>query len=854
MTWKRLFETDAKRMTEDPRGIGFALPHIVVTAPPISMTYRPPGGGNTTTRQVGDRRQHAEGLLAQLEAANVASRAAATDLPGEAKPDGMILAFEAWPGFELALESLDLRGSGIELVVVQPGSDNPPRSEMACVFVPYEHTDEFVRRLQEFADQDTKKGHPKNQGLVANIASIRLAVLEALWTDSTPFPDRTDSIWWELWLRNTPDSLAALDQVAATLNWSKAAHVIAFPDRVVTAVRTDAAGLSRALGSRLPIAEIRRARLAQSPAELRLDQQRVLVSDLAGRVIPCGEGGPVVCLLDTGAYRHSLLAASLGAGDMHHVVGLDDFDQRGHGTKMAGLALYADLTESLTSLDSVVLEHRLESVKIFPDPGAPPNLEDTYGFVTASGTDVAEQAHPDRRRAFCMAVTDGETDGRPTLWSATVDALAFGTDVERTEQGLKLLTEPMPEKGRLFVLSAGNVYPEDYRRDYLDVCDTRVVQDPSQSWNALTVGGYTDLTDVPAGPDFAGYSALASSGELSPFSRTSRLFASRWPIKPEIVLEAGNLLISSSQHPSIYEHDVVSLVTTSLEEQDGRTPLGTISMTSAATAQAARLAAVASARYPSFWPETIRGLLVHAAEWTDPMLAEVMNARGKTERTELLRRYGYGVPTEERVLRSASNAVTMICQGSIQPYERHGGRTTANEIRIHDLPWPRRELLDLHDTEVRIRVTLSYFIEPNPSSRTWKRRYAYRSHGLRFDVRKAGETNDQFRQRVSQQSVEEDSDATGEAGQDHEWLIGAKARNLGSLHSDVYSTTAAELADSGAIGVFPVGGWWKNGTRHDRAQRSVRYALLVSLMTPRTDIDLYTPIAVQIGIPVEIEG
>jgi hypothetical protein len=158
---------------------------------------------------------------------------------------------------------------------------------------------------------------------------------------------------------------------------------------------------------------------------------------------------------------------------MHHVAGTDAFDQLGHGTKMAGLALYADLTESLTSPDPVIFEHRLESVKIFPDPGAPPNPEDTYGFVTASATEVTEQAHPDRRRAFCMAITDGETDGRPTLWSATVDALAFGTDVERTDKGLELLTEPMPEKSRLFVLSAGNVYPEDYRREYLDACDTR---------------------------------------------------------------------------------------------------------------------------------------------------------------------------------------------------------------------------------------------------------------------------------------------------------------------------------------------------------------------------------------------
>ncbi len=50
--------------------------------------------------------------------------------------------------------------------------------------------------------------------------------------------------------------------------------------------------------------------------------------------------------------------------------------------------------------------------------------------------------------------------------------------------------------------------------------------------------------------------------------------------------------------------------------------------TSAATAQAARLAAIVQAEYPNLWPETARALIVHSAEWTQAMRSE---AESETE-------------------------------------------------------------------------------------------------------------------------------------------------------------------------------------------------------------------------------
>lgn len=75
--------------------------------------------------------------------------------------------------------------------------------------------------------------------------------------------------------------------------------------------------------------------------------------------------------------------------------------------------------------------------------------------------------------------------------------------------------------------------------------------------------------------------------------------------------------------------------------------------------------------------------------------------------------------------------LTLILQGHIRPFRN--GRM--GEMHLYELPWPKDVLLDLGSAQVRLRVTLSYYIEPNPGRRGWRQRYRYPSHGLRFDVK-----------------------------------------------------------------------------------------------------------------------
>ncbi|MFJ2777334.1 S8 family serine peptidase [Kitasatospora sp. NPDC087315] len=371
------------------------------------------------------------------------------------------------------------------------------------------------------------------------------------------------------------------------------------------------------------------------------------------------------------------------------------------------------------------------------------------------------------------------------------------------------------------------------------------------------MGAYTERDDVPTDPSFQGYRPVAASGQLSPHSRTSVQFPEAAPIKPDIVMEGGNLLIDADL-TQVTGHDVVQLTTT--DRRDLGRHLTTVHATSPATAQAARLAALAYARYPGLRPEAIRGLLVHEAEWTPVMLEGLYNRNGRRKGSAgnlartLLRRYGWGVPTEERVLASTANAVTLIVQNSLVPFRRDDGAVHLGELKLHELPWPREQLLDLDAAEVRLRVTLSYFVEPNPGRRGMLGQHTYASHRLRFALKGPTETVAAFERRIAQHAQAEDDSRTRiqPFDTDRDWLIGQTNRDRGSLHADIWRGTARDLADCGVLAVFPAGGWWKYHNSSDRVGRPVPYALLVSLSTSEVTADLYTPTAVQLGVPVPV--
>lgn len=830
------------------------LSHLLVTGRAGDRGFSGRGRG-PEARPVADRRRHGEGRLGELKGSfeDVDHHRDLLDLEN-LKADGSVICLEGHsPEYLLKLDSLEQRTRGGEpkwlLLSVAPEHEGQP--ELATVWVNDRHREAFLKLFQDYLENDSQGGKPKNNELVANIGRIRATVLSDLWQSDgePPFGRRT---WWEIWLRPNESGSVLLRRYATKHRIRVLERELRFSSRVIMWVEAEWAQLGPLPFTSVPIAEIRRPSFVDTIEDLTQDEQAEYIEDLASRIVPADSTAPAVCHLDSGVARtHLLLRDSLAPEDLHTVVGATGFDQHGHGTRMAGLALFGgNLDALLLGSREAVLGHRLESVRILPVAGERPHDPMAYGDVTAQAASIPEIT-AQRRRVFCMPVSsrsDTElTPGQPTLWSATVDALACGTDVIRSSNGVELLSKPRHDASRLLLVSTGNVGHRDIK-GHLDHSDTSSIEDPGQAWNAVTVGACTDMQAVPMKPEYLGWRPVAEVGDLSPHSRTSLLFDPKhWPIKPDIVMEGGNWL-----------HDGGSMVETSLPCLSLRTTgegndlaVASANATSAATAQAARLAAMVMAEYPEYWPETVRAILVHSAEWTPRMRQVIDEARrtGNLKQQQLmLRRYGWGVPNEERVLHSSAQAVTLVVQDQFTPFT--GPDFKVPILRLHSLPWPRHVLRDLGGTKVDLRITLSYFIEPSPSRRGWRKKFSYASHGLRFKLQDPLETEEQFIRRVNKEAWFEDEQRP--SGSRVKWLIGEKQRTVGSLHQDVWETTGAELATTGLVAVHPVGGWWKHNRNSDRRDSPVRYSLVLSLRTPDTQADLYTPIQLQLTTPVAV--
>ena len=851
----------------EQRNKHFLLQHVTVTEP-----FAARGGGKRLEPPNRDRVSHSAALLGQLEEVKTVAESAldAQKEAGMSEGLGLQVEFESFPGIELAFQSLAREASGIELLNVRldNADDENPRT-LATVFVPDGKLVHFEGLIKNYLEEKRDRlGRARdNRRLINAIQQIRAASLRALWTDTEEFPTADEGhFWWEVWLpvrgdrqsvisafRDRVDAIAeGLPSVGpsegtpqepiADLTMRASLGELYFPERSVMLVYASVNQLEQSIFVLNSIAELRRAQNAVEFFDsLPLDEQSEWIENLLARSMYPADGDevPHVCLLDTGVNRgHALIGPALAACDMHTVEpGWGTADAVGHGTQMAGLALAGDLHELLASSGPIQFSHRLESVKLLDENGSTGSDPLHHGYLTVEAVSRPEVIDPTRSRVFGMAITsrDNRDRGRPSAWSAALDSLA----ADAHGQG---------DSRRLMIISGGNVCDPAAWLTYPASNDTDGIHDPAQAWNALTIGAYTDLVKITE-PDAVDYAAIASEGALSPFSTTSVTWQQRWPLKPDVVFEGGNAAESTVGAIPIGS---LSLLTSHHQPNDRL--FTTINATSAATALASRFAAQVMAEYPHLWPETIRALVVHSAEWTDAMLSSISPPHGsgsKVEYGRLIRRCGFGVPNLDRALWSVANSLTMVIEESLHPFRRVQSRDPVlRDMHLHQLPWPRDVLESLGETQVEMRVTLAYFIEPNPSHRGATSRYRYESHGLRFDVKRPSESVSDFRTRINAAAKDEES-GIPQSESDTAWLIGKQQRHKGSLHGDIWRGSAADLASRGYIAVFPTSGWWKTRLFLEMYDQPARYALVVSISAPETDVDLYAEVASRISAVVE---
>ena len=185
----------------------------------------------------------------------------------------------------------------------------------------------------------------------------------------------------------------------------------------------------------------------------------------------------------------------------------------------------------LESNDPVEVNHRLESSKIINSSEYVPASKqplDLYAEYAQQAVYQAEIPDTIRKRLFQLAITTIESwdKGRPSSWSAALDMLAFDSD--------------NGNKPRLFIVSAGNANISTIGAKYPELNKEQEIRDPAQSWNALTVGAYTEKDMLSPEEMLDESIPTALHGELSPYSTTSCPWDRESPYKPDIVMEGGN--------------------------------------------------------------------------------------------------------------------------------------------------------------------------------------------------------------------------------------------------------------------------------------------------------------------------
>ncbi len=759
--------------------------------------------------------------------------------------EGTYIEFKGKAGYDLVYSSLEDQRAGIRLLNVRDITIGDEVQQAATVYVPHGKEHKFAQKLEDYRTRLNSDSKPPHDRLFRSIEDLHIANLQSMWTDKPElFP--TEAItWYEVWIRTLISEDKGKEQCENFICSLRETGVetksefLLFHERAVILVKGNLSTLSEMIKRFDFLAEFRSA---STPASFWCSEstksQTEWVQDLLQRMIVEQEHDVLVCVLDTGINNgHPLLKPLIPDSNcLTSIPGSGTHDYNGHGTQMAGIIEFDNLEEKLVSSNPVIISNRLCSIKILPDTGG--NAPDMYGPITEQSVYRAEVSFPNERKLYCMAITASNSDdGLPSSWSGAIDQLAYNDGINP----------------RILIVSAGNIHYEPLNypiwRNYPSGNALRPIQDPAQSWNALTIGAYTEKIALG---ECQQYGRVASVGELSPYSTTSVNWPSSSPIKPEIVFEGSNLFSTNDPNYPFTPGEELESLTTNASFQ--RKPFVSFSATSLASAIATSKVSRLMQKYPSLWPESIRALMVHSAEWTEGMKRQ-FPATTKSELRVRLRNVGYGVPDENRLFNSMDNALTMISQGRLQPYIKEATAPKMNEMHIIELPWPSEVLQDLGESMAKIKITLSYFIDPGPGRIGWQNKYKYQSCGLRFDLNDVNENEEIFKIRVNKK-MREDDNLQYSTADSSRWKIGAKNRDVGSIHCDYIEDTAINLAGCKYVAVYPVGGWWKLRTNLKMYNTSIRYSLVVSLETDSQEVSIYNTIVNKIttiiSTPVEI--
>lgn len=363
------------------------------------------------------------------------------------------------------------------------------------------------------------------------------------------------------------------------------------------------------------------------------------------------EDAPGILVIDSGILpSHPLLVDSVGDAisiatrDQTRVRSDDPYDELGHGTQVAGIALYGDIQECIDN-NKFVPEFWIFSSKVmYPDENGNPTYDpdeliehQLYSAVTR----IIEQ-YPQCRiiNLSLGSLDDRMSSGKRQFNIASlIDELALKYQV-------------------IFVVCAGNNFEcydhNDYPEYLLDeTTDLMKIIDTASSALGITVGAL--YNEAIPGPLFTRYI-------LQPSHNTRVGPGYRGMIKPELV-EIGGSISNDTYIPTIHFNWI----------SDHR--LFTLDFgTSLSAPKVAHFLAKIMKKFPLYSNNSVKALLMSSAsipEVRPGSLGESDFFGNATNQRNLLNVYGYGQPNIEKAFYSERNRVLLIRENKIKNNHVH---------------------------------------------------------------------------------------------------------------------------------------------------------------------------------------
>lgn len=523
---------------------------------------------------------------------------------------------------------------------------------------------------------------------------------------------------------------------------------------------------------------------------------------------------PRICILDSGINSNHPLLRSATAEVESFIDGEEPDDDVGHGTAVAGIALYGDLEQCLAA-KFWKPEVWLYSGKIMSKaPGLDEAIFDPQTIEQGIEKAVEYFAGEHGCRIFNLSIGNENApyDGRHIRGIAyTLDRLAREYDI-------------------LFVVSAGNfrgtetVPKTDWRTDYPDylLAEESSIIDPAPALNVLTVGALANHTATANEQRYGEQEITALSpaaeDQPAPFTRHGSLL--KGTIKPDLVAHGGNLALSVQNYyvqpgPSYQRLGVLTIN----HDFIGTTLLKDISGTSFSAPYITHLAGRLLGFYPKASANLLRALLVNHADLPAACRVAFPGDLGK----HLRQVAGYGKVNADTLFRSTEAQVVLLAEDAIEN-DTH---------QFFELPLPDNFLRSNRATR-RLRITLAY----SPPVRTTRLEYV--ATKISYCLIQGKSLSD-VQQHFNQTLKKETKKISDSRAQDRE--ITAQEREKGTVQSSIWLFKQLKPGEKWFIVVTRMDKEWGE----ELCAELEKYALVATVSDrDNQEVQLYTQIQMRI--------